>query len=324
MATCIYVSLNIWIRDGKSDVQDVLEVLDELDSEFDELASGDSDDGWLDDNYDVDSDNESSPDKPREDLSPYRYFKRFVNDDMFANLAMETNNYAHQKLGISLQTTAEKLETVTGMYFSMGLVKMPVVGGYWKTDTRYTPVADMMSRNRFQKITLYFHITNNLLATDAEKENRAWKLRPWLRDLNANFAKLSPGQNQCVDEIMMTFKRRSLLKQYLPKKPKKLGFKLWARCAATGFLHAFDIYQGRCTGMGTDTDLPGHADCMRTGGNVVLKLCSSLPEKHNFKIFADNFISDFQMIHELRKKGFFYTGTININRVHDRSKPKRN
>lgn len=236
-----------------------------------------------------------------------------MNDGMFTKLATETNIYAHQKSGITLNTTATELEMFTGMYFYMGLVQMPSVGCYWQSDTRYPPVADLMSRNRFQKITSHLHVKNNLMVSDAEKEDRAWKIRPWIDDLNQNFASVSPEENQCVDEIMVAFKGRSLLKQYLPKKPKKWGFKLWARCGASGYLHVFDIYQGKGTGMGNEN--LDHADC-GLGGNVVLKLCSSLPEKHNYKIFADNFFSNFKMVSELKKKDLLYVGTINKNRLH--------
>ena len=333
-------------------MSDVLEAVNQSDSELDELSSGaESLDGWpsSDDNDlggDRSDDFHSSDDEPLSsvaknipgraqqprgkgkkkvykfdtrkpftpppdidcanvtlepestDGTPYEYFKKFVNDDMFDNLATESNNYAHQKSGINLKTTASELETFVGMYFHTGVVKMPSVGCYWEAETRYPAVADMMSRNRFQKITSYLHIKDNILVTDAEKLDRAWKIRCWLDDLNANFATVSPSEYQCVDEIMVAFKGRSLLKQYLPKKPKKWGFKLWARCAATGFLHVFDIYQGKGTGMGTDGDLP---DC-GLGGNVVLKLCSSLPENHNFKIFADNFFSNFSMVSELQQR----------------------
>ena len=147
----------------------------------------------------------------------------------------------------------------------------------------------MMSRNRFQKLTSYLHIKDNLLVTDSEKQDRAWKIRPWLNSLNANFATVSPEENHSIDEIMVAFKGRALLKQYLPKKPKKWGFKLWARCAASGYLHIFDVYQGKGTGIGNDEDISGCG----LGGNVVLKLCSTLPEKHNFKIFADNYFFKF-------------------------------
>ena len=231
---------------------------------------------------------------------------------MFVNLATESNNYAYQKSGISLQSTAYELETFTGMYFHMDLVKMPAVGCFWETDTRYAPVADMMSKNRFQKLTSYLHIKDNLMVTDSEKQDRAWKIRPWLNSLNANFATVSTEENHSIDEILVAFKGRALLKQYLPKKPKKWGFKLWARCAAFGYLHIFDVHQGKGTGIGNDEDISGCG----LGGNVVLKLCSTLPEKHNFKIFADNYFSNFAMIKELTQRDLFYVGTINSNRLH--------
>ena len=209
------------------------------------------------------------------DGTPYEYFKKFVNDDMFDNLATESNNYAHQKSGINLKTTASELETFVGMYFHMGVVKMPSVGCCWEAETRYPAVADMMSRNRFQKITSYLHIKDNILVTDAEKLDRAWKIRCWLDDLNANFATVSPSEYQCVDEIMVAFKGRSLLKQYLPKKPTKWGFKLWARCAATGFLHVFDIYQGKGTGMGTDGETTNNISLVRWLDNRCVTVVSS-------------------------------------------------
>lgn len=231
---------------------------------------------------------------------------------MFETLGTETNNYAHQKSGINLQTGARELELFVGLYFQMGLVRMPAVGCFWAMDTRYPPVADVMSRNRFQKLTSYLHIKDNLQVTDEEKEDRAWKIRPWFDALNENFSTVSPSENQCVDEVMVAFKGRSLLKQYLPKKPKKWGFKLWARCASTGFLHVFDIYQGKGTGRGDDDDV---SDC-GLGGNVVLKLCSSLPRNQKFKVFADNYFSNLAMVNELKQRGLYYVGTINSNRLH--------
>ena len=186
--------------------------------------------------------------EPKED-TPYNYFKYFVTSDMLEYLAEESNNYAHQKAGFTLQTSSSELETFMGLYFQMGLVKMPAVGCFWETYTRYRPIADVMGRQRFQKITSYLHIANNLKVTEEDKKDRAWKIRRWIDDLNSNFAKVIPSENQCVDEIMVAFKGRSILKQYLPKKPKKWGFKLWARCSSSGFLHVSDIYQGKGTGI---------------------------------------------------------------------------
>ncbi|XP_014675102.1 PREDICTED: piggyBac transposable element-derived protein 3-like [Priapulus caudatus] len=209
-----------------------------------------------------------------------------------------------------MNATMQEIEQFMGIYFKMGLVKMPGYACFWETDLRYNPVADIMSRNRFQKLTSYLHIKNNNTVTEQEKEDRAWKVRPWLDSLNATFSQVSPDEHQSIDEIMVAFKGRALLKQYMPKKPKKWGFKLWGRCDSSGFLHQFDVYQGRGSG------LVGDAPNCGLGGNVVLMLCQSLPEKRNFKICADNFFSNFAMIYELKKRDMFYIGTVRKDRLH--------
>ncbi|KAK6172618.1 hypothetical protein SNE40_016236 [Patella caerulea] len=111
---------------------------------------------------------------------------------------------------------------------------------------------------------------------------------------------------------MVPFKGRSFLRQYLPNKPKKWGFKLWGRCDASGFLHDFNVYQGKGTGI----DVKGMKDC-GLGGNVVISLCESLDRDCGYKVFADNFFSNFNMVKQLKSRGLEYTGTINKNRIHN-------
>ena len=41
----------------------------------------------------------------------------------------------------------KNLNRLLGMYFGMGLVRMLNSRMYWENDTRYAPVADIMSRN---------------------------------------------------------------------------------------------------------------------------------------------------------------------------------
>ena len=110
---------------------------------------------------------------------------------------------------------------------------------------------------------------------------------------------------------MVAFKGRNILKQYISAKPKKWGFKLWGRCSSTGFLHDFDVFQGRGTGIDGD-----NMEACGLGGNVVLQLCKSISSGHNYKIFADNYFSNFRMVEELMKQGFHYVGTIRGNRLH--------
>lgn len=45
---------------------------------------------------------------------------------------------------------------------------------------------------------------------------------------------------------MVAFTGRSTMKQYMPLKPIKRGFKVWAMTdSATGYLLSFDVYTGK-------------------------------------------------------------------------------
>lgn len=180
--------------------------------------------------------------------SPYHYFKNMITDDMIAQLKYQTNLYVLQKDGIELNTTKKEIEIFIGIYIRMGLVSMPRVRAYWESSSRYPSIADKMSRNRFEKLASSIHISNNLTATDKEKEDKLWKIRPWLSALRSQFLKIPAEEFNSVDEIMVAFKGKSSLKQYIRGKPNPWGFKLWGRAGASGVLYDFNVYQGKAGG----------------------------------------------------------------------------
>ena len=136
----------------------------------------------------------------------------------------------------------------------------------------YDGVSLIMGRNKFETILRNIHFVNYLVIAEEEKANdRIWKLRTWIIELRQNFLRVSPEEFHAVDEIMIPFKGKSLLRQYLPKKPHKWGFKLRGRSGISGFLYGFDIYQGKLKSI-SDTNLGISAD-------VVINLTSSLPDK---------------------------------------------
>ncbi|XP_065684233.1 piggyBac transposable element-derived protein 3-like isoform X1 [Hydra vulgaris] len=183
---------------------------------------------------------------PDETTTLYEYFKMFVDDNLIDILAEQSSLYSCQSSGTSICVTSNEIESFIGVYFCMGLVKLPSVRSYWENFMNYDGVSSVLSRNRFLSILRYLHFVDNLKVTDEVKKNdRAWKLRPWLEKLRENFLKVSPEENQSVDEIMVAFKGRSFLKQYVPNKPNKWGFKLWGRCGVSGYLYDFDLYQGK-------------------------------------------------------------------------------
>jgi hypothetical protein len=165
-----------------------------------------------------------------DDRFPIEYVNMFLTDDMIENLVLESNKYATEKTGSCPNSTND----------------------YWRSDLRYGQIADKMSRNRFRLIHRTLHFVDNNMTSDEDKLDHVWKLWPWIQKLQANFSIVSCDEFQSVDEIIVTFKGRSILRMYLPKKPKKWGIKLWGRASPNGILHAFDVYQGKGTGLRGD------------------------------------------------------------------------
>ncbi|XP_070397519.1 piggyBac transposable element-derived protein 3-like [Dermacentor albipictus] len=233
---------------------------------------------------------------------------------MLAMLVEQTNLYSTQKYGKSANTSIHEVEQYIGMYLQMGLVQMPNVRCYWEQGTRHSPVADTMSRNRFLKLMACLHIVDNLAVPEEEKQDKVWKLRPWIVALQRNLESIEQEEYNAVDEMMVPFTGRSSLKQYMPNKPVPWGFKLWGRAGATGILYQFDVYQGKTNANYT----------FGLGGDTVLDMCSKLPSDEGFKVAADNFFSSLDLVEELTGRGIQYVGTLRQNRLKDCSlKPEK-
>ena len=155
--------------------------------------------------------------------TPYNYFRNMITDEMLRQLEYQTNLYVLQKDGVELNTTKKEIEVMIGIYIRMGLVSMPRVRSYCESFSRYPSIADKMSRNRFEKLASSLHVRDNLSATDQEKEDKLWKIRPWLSALRTQFLTIPAEEFNSVDEIMVPFKGRSGLKQYIRGKPNPWG-----------------------------------------------------------------------------------------------------
>ena len=93
------------------------------------------------------------------------------------------------------------------------------------------------------------------------------------------------------------------MKQYMPLKPTKRGFKVWVRAdAITGYFCDFDVYVGRPSdGGSTEVGL---------GERVVLQLCRPL-HGDNYQMFCD-FFSTAGLFEELLQQNIYACGTTRI------------
>ncbi|KAL3217704.1 hypothetical protein MRX96_050957 [Rhipicephalus microplus] len=116
--------------------------------------------------------------EPNDLKTPIVIFRRLLTDDMLAILVDQTNIYSTQKYGKSVNTSVPEVEQYIGMYLKMGLVQMPNVRCYWEQDSRNSPIADTMPRNRFLKLMACLDVVDNMQVPEQEKKDKVWKLRP--------------------------------------------------------------------------------------------------------------------------------------------------
>ena len=109
-----------------------------------------------------------------------------------------------------------------------------------------------MGRNRFKEILQNIHINDNSKMPKPGETgyDKLYKVRPLINSLQHNSQKAyNLHRELSVDEAMVLFKGRSSLKQYMPLKPVKKGYKVWRLCDATnGYAYNFQVYTGATSG----------------------------------------------------------------------------
>ncbi|XP_011407707.1 PREDICTED: piggyBac transposable element-derived protein 4-like [Amphimedon queenslandica] len=171
-------------------------------------------------------------------------------------LVTETNRYASLCLGEERYeswdpVTEEDIFAYFGVMIGMGLIKLPSIADYWRTDPLFhcSIIADNMTRDRFFQIHRFLHFFDNsfLLSPSDPSYDCLCKVRKFLTLIEDHFVSLYNPHCQCaVDEAMIKYKGRSSLKQYMPMKPVKRGIKVWARADSTnGYISRFQVNTGK-------------------------------------------------------------------------------
>ena len=169
-----------------------------------------------------------------------------LGDDLISMIVRETNRYAEQALQGKNEvwsTDAAEIRAYLGFMILMGINELPELRDYWSTHEylRYAPIADRISRNQFEKITQYLHFVDNTsLPSQGEGYSRLQKVEPVITALKAKFQ--YPHCQVSIDEAMIPFKGRSMMKQYVPIKPIKRGFKVGS--SIDGYFCDLNVYVG--------------------------------------------------------------------------------
>lgn len=138
--------------------------------------------------------------------------------------------------------------------------------------------------------------------------DKLYKVWPLVEQLTNNFNRcLLPSEMLSIDESMIKFKGRSSLKQYMPKKPIKRGYKVSMLCDKSGYCLKFDIYVGKTEGKNKNVE-------GSLVSRVVYKLMNSLEGK-NHRLTFDNFFNSVELMESLKKKFIYSVGTLNTSEI---------
>ena len=222
----------------------------------------------------------------------------------------ETNRYAASHVDSQwTPVTTEELCAYMGFMMLMGLVKLPSIYDYWQRDEvfHYSPIAGRITRDRFFELHRFLHFVDNftLSTPGTPGYDKLGKIRPIITALSDRFSSIyTPGRDISIDEGKIPFKGRSSLKQYMPKKPVRRGFKVWMRAeAVNGYVSGFEVY----TGKKSDSVEKG------LGATVVKTLSDDMHHTHRH-LYFDNFFSSVDLLLDLFRVGLYGCGTLRSNR----------
>jgi hypothetical protein len=263
---------------------------------------------------------------PPQNSNPIEYFNLFFTINLISTLVTETNRYAEQFFRNNpaarnrmnwVQVSLQEMKAFIAIVLNMGIIRKPSIRSYWYTSSsqKCDWFGKVLSRNRFQAILKFFHITNSttLPPHGSPDYNPCGRFQPLIDHANRLFHHYYvPYQKLSVDESLVGTKKRVALTQYMPKKKHhRWGIKLWVLCdAITNYCLQFYCYKGA-----KYEDNREEIERVGQGYSVVKKLM----EMGNFlnkgyHLYLDNFFTSKKLVRFLYENMTWLTGTYRIDR----------
>ena len=193
----------------------------------------------------------------------------------------------------------------------MSLAKLSNSQKYWSGKLNCPLVSKVMSRDRWEQIKSNLHFNdNNNCETNKDHPNydKLFKIRPFIAHLAEKFKEIPKPQRLCVDEQMIPIKGIPSLKQYMPLKPVKWGYKVHCLCGSDGIMYDFIIYSEKIEPLPNEPNLGASS-------NIVINLATTIPNDLNHLLYFNRWFTSLPLQMHLKKKGIHCLGTVNINRL---------
>ena len=234
------------------------------------------------------------------DPKSIKIFSDTIKLETLMNLVSEQSKLYMQQKGMVVNVEINELKAFIGTTLFMVYQTLPSICNYCSKDPGLgvKVVSDIMPQDCFFEIRTALHFVDN--KKPHEKNDKVWKITSIINHFNQAFSHaMGPTSKQAIDEHMIKFKGQHSMKQYMPLKPIKRGFKMWCRNdSATGYRFQFDIYTGRKKN--------------REGGlgeNVVMQLSRSLIGT-NVRLYFENVFTTPYLIFKLKEDQIYSCGTV--------------
>lgn len=250
--------------------------------------------------------------------TPSQFFQYFFDEELLTKIVEQTNLYSMQLTGKSSNISITDMKQFLGICILSSVVSLPSLRCLWNPVIGSSVVQNSLSVNYFEKIKRFLHFNDNdeMVPSSDPGHDRLHKIRPVITKLLQNFQKVTVEEYLSLDEQLCATKHRSYLRQYIPSKPHKYGYKLYVLCGVSGYAYNFEIYTGQEEAMLPDEPLLGAT------GNVVIRLTRSIPRSLGHKLFFDNYYTSVPLLVHLEKEGIHTSGTIRFNRLPDKDQLK--
>ena len=250
-----------------------------------------------------------------ENLQLLEFFQKTFHRKIIQHIAAETNRYYAQsqqniknKYTKWVDVTEAELLAFFGVTLAMGLTNLPEMRDYWLASSfESVPwFRSIFTRGRIEQILTFLQLVNKENTPPRKSpEDKLYKLGSLPETLSKTYQEcFTPERELAIDEQMVGMKCRTSIIQYMPKKPKKFGIKLWVLCESiSGYCLNLQIYKGK-EGDNQESDLPYR---------VVMDLMRVYLDRNHY-LFVDNYYTFAKLFPNLEKQNTFACGTIRSNR----------
>ena len=183
--------------------------------------------------------------------TPRDIFLMLLSTENIELMVQQTNVYYQQnKTKNDVPVTAEEMKKFIEVNIMMGIKRLPSYRDYWSSNSQFNDayISSSMPVKRYSFLLINLHLNDQTKEPEGGDANfdKLYKIRPFIEKISQTYLHYyDPTREQSIDERMVKFKGRSTMKQYMPQKPIKRGYKVWVRSDMNSFLCKFQIYTGK-------------------------------------------------------------------------------